>query len=477
MGKKKRQKFLGSKIVCTIGPASSSPEIMQKLDAAGMDVARINFSHGTPQDHRTLVDRIRKHTTASILFDISGPKIRVGKLEHPIFLEAGQTLRITTAPIEGTSEIIPIDYPPLFRAIKKGNRIFINDGIVELKVTGKESQEILTKVSSGGAITSNKGVNIPGLQLRIPLPTEKDIQDIALGVGCQADWFAMSFIRNAKDVIAVKKHITDLGEDTPLISKIEQKLAVENFSEILEASDGIMVARGDLGIETPPEEVPILQKHIIRRCNKVGKPVIVATQMLESMTEHPRPTRAEANDVANAILDGADATMLSAETAIGKYPVRTVKFMKRIALVTVGEMSTNITPHDEIIDKHSFGEVIGEMVASTAGKIKPGAIIILTRTGYSARMIAKWRVPVQILSGAKNECVLRRLRLLWGVKPIKVQWSENRDICLVRLVKKAVNEGYLMASDKVISVSGSVLERPGTTNSIGIHNVSVLLSL
>ncbi len=469
--------FLGPKIVCTIGPASNTKEMLKKLTTAGMDIARINLSHGTPKEHRVLAKRIRSCSNAAVLFDISGPKIRMGEMTHPIIVYTGQQLRITTKSIVGDEKRIPIDYPPLHEEIQKGDRIFINDGIIELQVIGKSEDDILTRVKSGGELSGKKGVNIPGLRLQVTLPTQKDKEEIAVGVGCQADWFAMSFIRDARDVEAVKAYIRELGEDIPLISKIEQKLAVQNFEEILEVSDGIMVARGDLGIETPPEEVPILQKYIIQRCNAVGKPVIVATQMLESMTESPRPTRAEANDVANAILDGAHATMLSAETAIGKYPVKTVKFMKRIAHVTAKRMPSHITPYEEKQEKPIFGEIIGEMVAYAAEKIKPRAIIILTRTGYTARMIAKWRVPVQILAGAKNTCVLRRLRLLWGVNPIDIEWSENRNICLVRLVKEAVRERYLSAKDQVISVSGSVLDRPGTTNSIEIHNVHALLAL
>ncbi|MHA1917452.1 MAG: pyruvate kinase, partial [Candidatus Ranarchaeia archaeon] len=312
------------------------------------------------------------------------------------------------------------------------------------------------------------------VKLNIGLPTEKDEVDIKLGIKHEVDWFAISFIRDKNDLKRTKAFIQENGGDIPIISKIEHGYAIKNFLEILEHSDGIMVARGDLGIETPPEELPILQKRIIRQCNDVGKPVIVATQMLESMIKNPKPTRAEVNDVANAILDGADATMLSAETAIGKYPIKSARIMNRIERVAEKEI---FPEHIHLDTGRTLGttEVVGEMVAFATKTIKPSAIFVLTRSGFSARMISKTRVPVQILTVAASPKIKRQLQLLWGIKTLDFKWYDERDKTIEQAVLKALEEKYILENDKIIVVSASPFDKPGRTNAIDILNCKTII--
>jgi pyruvate kinase len=465
----KEWEFVRAKIVCTIGPSSMRPEALLAMKTAGMDVARLNLSHGNFETHKITAEAIREIGDISILIDLPGPKIRIGKIDGSIRLASKDKVYFTTKDLVGDREGIPVSYPELPREISVGGSIYINDGLIEVKVENidKNFEGFTGRVVSGGEVTSFKGVNAPGAKLSMRLPTKADVKAITFGIE-YSDWFAASFVREKEDVENVRHIVIEAGGDQPIISKIEHRKAIDNIVEIIEASDGVMVARGDLGIEVPSWEVPILQKSIIEKCNKAGKPVIVATQMLESMVVNPRPTRAEASDVANAILDGVDAVMLSAETAVGLFPVEAVKVMNRITQ-TVETKASTIKPESMAIG--SVPEVIGQLASMAAHSVKPAAIIVVTRSGFSARMISKHRPRTPILSVARTPEVNRRARLYWGVEPLSVEWTEDRDKLLIRAVKKSMEEKYLSKKDSVMIVSGSTLETPGRTSSLEILRV------
>jgi len=465
--------FVKAKIVCTIGPASMRPEALAAMTEAGMDVARLNLSHGDFEAHRRVAGALRDIGSVAILVDLPGPKIRIGRVEGSVRLAPGDRVHFTTQDVLGNSDELSVSHPGLPLELSVGGSIYINDGLIEIGVVSiDESLEGFTgRVVSGGEVTSFKGVNAPGARLSMRPPTEADLEGIEFGVEF-CDWFAASFVRERGDIEGVKKAIEEAGGDQPVISKIEHREAVENIDEIVEASDGVMVARGDLGIEVPSWEVPLIQKRIIRRCNEAGKPVIVATQMLESMVMNPRPTRAEASDVANAILDGADAVMLSGETAMGLFPVEAVKVMNKITQ-TVEEKAPRVQP--ERMVEGSIPDVIGQLAAQAARAVGPAAIIVVTRSGFSARMVSKHRPRTPILSVARSPEVNRRARLYWGVEPLDVEWVENRDELLVRAVRESVQAGYLVRGDSVMIVSGSTLEAPGGTSALEILSVEDIL--
>lgn len=465
--------FVKAKIVCTIGPASMRPEALAAMTEAGMDVARLNLSHGDFEAHRRVAEDLRDIGGVAILVDLPGPKIRIGRVDGSVRLVPGGRVHFTTRDVLGNRDELSVSHPGLPLEVSVGGSIYINDGLIEIRVLSiDEKLEGFTgRVVSGGEVTSFKGVNAPGARLSMRPPTEADLEGIAFGVEF-CDWFAASFVRERGDIEGVKKAVEEAGGDQPVISKIEHREAVENIDEIVEASDGVMVARGDLGIEIPAWEVPLIQKRIIERCNEAGKPVIVATQMLESMVVNPRPTRAEASDVANAILDGADAVMLSAETAMGLFPVEAVKVMNKITQ-TVEEKAPRLQP--ERMVEGSVPDVIGQLASLAAWAVKPAAIIVVTRSGFSARMVSKHRPRTPILSVARSPEVNRRARLYWGVEPLEVEWTENRDELLVRAVKGSVEAGYLARGDSVMIVSGSTLEAPGGTSALEILSVEDIL--
>ncbi len=465
--------FVKAKIVCTIGPASMRPEALSAMTEAGMDVARLNLSHGDFEAHRRVAKALRDIGSVAILVDLPGPKIRIGRVEGSVRLVSGDIVHFTTQDMLGNRDEFSVSHPGLPLEVSVGGSIYINDGLIEIGVVSiDESLEGFTgRVVSGGEVTSFKGVNAPGAQLSMRPPTEADLEGIAFGVEF-CDWFAASFVRERGDVERVKKAIEEAGGDQPVISKIEHREAVENIDEIVAASDGVMVARGDLGIEIPPWEVPLIQKRIIGRCNEAGKPVIVATQMLESMVVNPRPTRAEASDVANAILDGADAVMLSGETAVGLFPVEAVKVMNKITQA-VEEKAPRI--HLERMVEGSIPDVIGQLASQAAQAVGPAAIIVVTRSGFSARMVSKHRPRTPILSVARIPEVNRRARLYWGVEPLDVEWTEDRNELLVRAVKGSVEASHLARGDSVMIVSGSTLEAPGGTSALEILSVEDIL--
>ncbi|UCD44983.1 MAG: pyruvate kinase [Candidatus Bathyarchaeota archaeon] len=466
--------FVRAKIVCTIGPASEHPETMEAMARAGMDVARVNLSHGDLGSHRRVLDALREIEGVSMLIDLPGPKIRIGDVDGGVHLRRGDSVHFTTRPVLGDEKELSVSYGRLPREMAVGGSMFIDDGLIEISVTSIDDdlEGFQGTVVSGGEVTRHKGINVPGADLTVRTPTESDLKGIQFGIDL-CDWFAVSFVRVGQDVEAARRAIAEAGGDQPVVSKIEHREAITNIDEIIWASDGVMIARGDLGIEVPPWEVPLLQKTIIGKCNAAGKPVIVATQMLESMATSPRPTRAEASDVANAILDGADAVMLSGETAVGLFPVEAVRVMNEISrTVERGAPARGAREHIE----GTIPDVIGDLAARATDTVDPAAIIVVTRSGFTARMVSKHRPPTRILTVARSQDVLRRTRLYWGVEPLDVPWSDDRDVLLVRAISRSLEEGLIERSDVVLIVSGSTLEAPGGTSTLEILSVEDVLS-
>jgi pyruvate kinase len=447
-------KYVMSKIVCTIGPSSNTPEIMKDMINSGMDLARLNLSHGTFNEHRKTINTLKKIGEASVLIDLPGPKIRIGEVAGRVFLKTGDKIHFTTKDITGNNEELPIIYKNLPREVQKGGNLYLKDGLIGVEIISIDDdfKGFYGKVLSEGEITSHQGLNLPGATLSLRSPTKSDIDGIKFGVNEHIDWFALSFIRDRRDVENARKVIEQAGGDQPIISKIEHRDAIDNIDEIIEASDGIMVARGDLGIEIPPWEVPTLQKSIILKCNSAGKPVIVATQMLDSMVSNPRPTRAEASDVANAILDGADAVMLSDETAVGRYPIEAVKVMNNICF----EAEQNLPKFEIDLPERDLPipDLIGSLASRATDVIKPAAIIVITRSGFTARMTSKHRPKTRILAVTRTSKIRRRMRLYWGVEPLDVIRTRDRDKILFRAISNSIDMGFLDRTDTVMIISG-----------------------
>src|SRR6202046_352278 len=416
-----------AKIICTIGPACHSEAAMRDLMRLGMDVARLNFSHGSHEDHARNIERLRsaaekENRTICILQDLQGPKIRTGRLQNhePVLITSGSTLVITPRDITGTAIRISTTFQDLAREVGVGARILLRDGLIELRVRTVRGKDVVCDVLNGGTLGEHQGINLPGTALSIPALTQKDRKDLEFGLKHGVDAVALSFVRTAADVNMVRQIVAGLGCDTPLISKLDKPQGIDNIEEILEASDGVMVARGDLGVEMAPEKVPVIQKHVIRGAAVWRKPVITATQMLESMIENPRPTRAEASDVANAIFDGSDSVMLSAETASGRYPVEAVKMMDRIVIESEAVMFAepdNYRRRSAHV-RLSISETICESMAHAAEDLDIGAIAVFTETGTTARQLSKWRPKPPIFALSSVPKVIRRMNLLWGVHPL-----------------------------------------------------------
>lgn len=461
-----------SKIVCTIGPASESLENIKKLILAGMNVARLNFSHGDFEEHGARINTIRQaskelNKTVAILLDTKGPEIRTGKLEvEPIELVQDEYLTLTTEEILGNQDRISITYSELPNDVQVGSTILIDDGLIGLTVVDIQGTEIKTRIVNGGTIKSKKGVNVPGVNISLPGITEKDTNDILFGIEQDIDFIAASFVRKASDVQEIRELLEkNNASHIQIISKIENQQGVDNLDEILEASDGLMVARGDLGVEIPAEDVPLAQKLMIQKCNVAGKPVITATQMLDSMQRNPRPTRAEASDVANAILDGTDAIMLSGETAAGKYPVESVLTMSRIA-----EKAESALNHHEIFMKQQTAqettvtEAISQSVAISALDLNAKAIISSTVTGHTARVVSKYRPKAPIIAVTTQERTMRQLSLVWGVTPVFGQVASSTDELLETAIKGGKDSGLVQTGDLVVITAGIPLGRSGSTN-------------
>jgi pyruvate kinase len=467
------RQFVRAKIVCTIGPASERSETLDAMAQAGMDVARVNLCHGDRETQRRVLEALNDVEGVSTLIDLPGPKIRIGEVDGSLNLRPGESIHFTTGQAAGDGSELSVSYNRLPKEVAVGGSIFINDGLIEVKVTSVDDdlQGFSCDVISGGEVTSHKGINVPGASLTLRPPTEADLKGIEFGVGL-CDWFAVSFVRDGRDVENAKRAIADAGGDQPVISKIEHGEAIENIDEIIAASDAIMVARGDLGIEVPPWEVPILQKSIIEKCRREGKPVIVATQMLMSMVKSPRPTRAEASDVANAVLDGADAVMLSEETAVGLFPLEAVRVMNIISQ-TVEQKAPKIFEDSGV--GRSIDDVIGSLAARATQTVEPAALVVVTRSGFSARMVSKHRPDTRILAVAKSRQVLRRTRLYWGVEPLDIAWTDDRDELLTRAISEGLERGYFNEEDTVMFVSGSNLEAPGRTSTLEILRVREIM--
>lgn len=472
-----------TKIVCTIGPTSENEEMLNKLIANGMNAARLNFSHGTYEEHGRrieLVKRLRKNINKpiGIILDTKGPEIRTGNFKNnTLELAEGQKFTLTTRQIEGDESICSVSYEKLNEDLKPGNRVLISDGLIELVVDNIEGCDIHCTVVNGGPIGDHKNINVPNVSINLPAVTEKDINDIRFGIENGIDIIAASFVRKASDVLAIRKVLENNGGlGIQIISKIENQEGVDNIDEIIRLSDGIMVARGDLGVQIPVEEVPIVQKMIIEKCNRAGKPVITATQMLDSMIRNPRPTRAEASDVANAILDGTDAIMLSGETANGKYPAESVSTMARIALKA--ENSINF---EAVLKKKrkqhipTVPDAISLATVSTAMQLKASAVITATQSGHTARIVSKYRPQCEIIAVTPYWHIARKLSIVWGVYPIIAEKMESADEVIEKSVSEAIQQGYIKKGELVVIAAGVPVGYVGTTNLMKVHIVGDIL--
>lgn len=475
-----------TKIVCTIGPASEDFSIIKKLIKNGMDVARLNFSHGNYEEHKQRISTIRQASEelgipVSILIDLQGPEIRTREFEGgEARLVRGETVYITMDNVPGTAERFSVTYEGLIYDVKEGAIISLDDGLIQLEVVEVDvvNKQLKTIILNNGVIKDKKSVNIPEVLVNLPSLTEKDKEDILFGIDLGVDFIAASFVQSQHDVITIRKLLDENGGDkTHIISKIENREGVDEFDKILKASYGIMVARGDLGVEIPPEEVPLVQKELIERCNLVGKPVITATQMLDSMQWEPRPTRAEASDVANAILDGTDAIMLSGETAAGKFPVEAVKMMNEIAIKTEPAIDREtLFRKQSKLDVLTITDAISQSVTNVAANLDISAIITPTESGHSARMAAKYRPNVPIIAITFNESTLRRLTLVWGVYPILSENASSTDELLDIAVNKGLETKLFERGSKVIITAGVPVGISGTTNMLKVHVIGNVIT-
>jgi pyruvate kinase len=475
-----KKTFAKTKIICTIGPASQSVDRMVELINAGMDVARLNFSHGTHDDHLTAIQNAREASKrtgehVAILQDLCGPKIRTGKLKNKqVELKEGGKITFTIDDIVGDEKRVATTYRELPQDIKEGDAILLDDGNLAVRVLSKTKTDVECVVVTGGILKENKGMNLPGVKLSTPSLTEKDIEDLKFGLMHDIDYVALSFVRSAEDLRHLRSVIQQQTRlKIPIIAKIEMKEAIDSIDAIIGESDAVMVARGDLGVEMMPEDVPILQKMIVRKCNEAGVPVIIATQMLESMIENPRPTRAEASDVANAVLDGADAVMLSAETSVGKYPVETVHTMDNII------KRSEMRKHDHLGIKQVPAEMqenvfdaVARAACVLARQVHATAIVPITHSGATAIRISKYRPEARIITVTGQERILRQLNLVWGVHGIESHdFIHNQDTAFRKIIERLKLEGYVEKGDFVVFTAGLPLLAKGTTDTINVEQV------
>lgn len=480
-----------AKIVCTLGPASNSEAMIRELLRSGMDVARLNFSHGTYTEHARVIERIRRVAESegrpiAILQDLQGPKIRTGRLKYrtPVALRKGSRVTITPRDIAGTASVISTTFTTLAQEVEPGARILLSDGLIELRVKAVKDHDVECEVINGGKLGEHQGINLPGAAVNVPSLTEKDKKDLEFGLKHAVDMIALSFVRTGDDVREIKRLIGSRNDMTPVIAKLEKPQAIEHLDDILDVADGVMVARGDLGVELPPEQVPVIQKEIIRRAAEWRRPVITATQMLESMIENPRPTRAEASDVANAIFDGTDAVMLSGETAKGKYPSQAVDMMSRIILEAESHMAiarnqpevpsgpamlqtvfTKLANQAAVHSTHelSIAETICASVAHAADDLKMHAIIVFTETGTTARLISKYRPRCPIFAFCSEPQICNRMNVYWGVEPYAMERFNNTADMIRTAENLLVQRGYVSDDDVVGVVTGTRMQS-GFTN-------------
>ena len=467
-----------TKIVCTLGPALDDEETLAALVSAGLDVARLNFSHGTYPEHQARFDAVRRAADkigrpVAVLQDLCGPKIRVGNVADGTRLRRDARFVLTSRDIPGNEEAVHLPITELIAATPVGNRLLLDDGLLELVVIEKTATELVTRVINGGVLGSRKGISAPGVNLPIDAVTEKDEEDVRFGLTMGVDFVALSFVKDARDVLKLRGIMEEHGRVVPIIVKIEKGEAVDNLEEVMDVADGAMVARGDLGVEMPIEEIPMVQKRIIRVCNRRGKPVITATQMLDSMIRNPRPTRAEVTDIANAVLDGTDALMLSGETAVGAYPIETVQTMARVAEVVEREMD-----YGRILaakrDEHgtaTLTDAIAEAVAVIAHDQKARAILCGTASGATSLAISKFRPSAPVLAATYKEESYRRMALYWGVVPLMLPLPKDTDALIANTIQAAQEAGHVASGDLVVVTAGTPVGVSGSTNLIKAHTV------
>lgn len=464
-----------TKIVATLGPASNTPEMIGRLLQAGVDLFRLNFSHGDHTEKARLIEHIREASRrigkqAAILADLQGPKIRTGKMAgEGMPLEKGQEVVITTDDCLGADGIIPTIYQALPQDVAAGSRILLDDGLLELKVVSVQHNRVHCHVINGGLLKNNKGINLPGVHVSAPSLTEKDLVDLQFCLTADVDYVALSFVRTAEDVEGVKRIIFEAGKNLPVVAKIEKPEALRSFNKILKVADAVMVARGDLGVEMQAEKVPLIQKKIIQACNKAGKPVITATQMLESMIVNPRPTRAETSDVANAIIDGTDAVMLSGETASGCHPVEAVETMVRIArdVEQAGFGSRSDAP---VVTTPSIAQAVGEAACRVSASLKAKAIAVFTQSGSTAALISRFRPNIPIVAFTNGELIQRRLALYWGVHSRSIEILEHMDQQISVAEQELLASGF-KKGDIIVIVMGIPIEARGSTNLMKVHKL------
>ncbi len=461
-----------TKIVCTIGPASSSPEVMRALIEAGMNIARLNFSHGSHQEHAEVIARLRHVSEElgkpiAILQDLSGPKLRIGRLaEGTIELRPGSSFILTMRRVPGDADSVSINYPDLVASVKPDDRILLADGVQELRVRSTTETDILCEVIIGGELQSNKGINAPGVALKEPVPTQKDIRDLLFGIQHGMDWIAQSFVRSADELRTLRALMQQHGADIPIIAKLEKREALEDLDRILDVADGVMIARGDLGLEVPIQEVPVIQKEIIKKADLIGIPEITATQMLESMITNPRPTRAEVTDIANAIFDGTDAVMLSGETAIGKYPVAATSIMAEVACVTERNIDYMELFRLQPMTRGDIPTAIAHAACHMALELDARLILCCTRTGQTARLVSRYRPHAPIAVVSPHEETLRRTTLLWGTYPVGIGIAKDTDTMIASAKQAVLQSGLAQSGDRLVIIGGTPVDVPGTTNMI-----------
>ena len=470
-----------TKIICTLGPASVDETVLRQLMAAGMDLARLNFSHGTHEDHAAvyaLLQRVAGEAgcQVGVIADLQGPKIRTGQLEHgqPVQLQPGASLVITTEECVGTAQRVSTTYQHLAEDVKPGDHILLDDGLLQLEVKSKTRTDVTCEVIIGGPLNEHKGINLPGVKVSAPSLTEKDREDLEFALQLGVDYVALSFVRQPEDILELRGLCRKGLDCTPIIAKLEKPEALARLPEVVQAADTVMIARGDLAVELSPEQVPVWQKRIIAECALHGKPVITATQMLESMRSNPQPTRAEASDVANAIFDGTDAVMLSAETAIGSYPVETVCMMRRIASAAEAEQSR--WRHREWLKEPEDAEIsianaIGRAAVTVAEEVSAKAIIAFTESGSTARLASKRRARVPVLACTPVPATARRCSLYWGVRPILIDQVNDTEHMIRQTTEEARELGLVQAGDRVVITAGVPMGQPGSTNTISIETI------
>ena len=472
-----------TKIVCTVGPSTDKPGVLEAMLRAGMNVARFNFSHGTHEDHGRRMKQVREAAAAvkvpvAIMLDTKGPEIRLGTfVDKKVTLQTGERFTLTARDVPGTVDIVTVNYKELPQEVAAGQTLLLADGLVSLLIEKVDGPDIVTTVQNTGEISNFKRVAVPDVQLGLPFLSEQDVKDLLFGIEQGVDFIAASFVQKTADVLAIRRVLETRGADCHIIAKIENAAGVKNIDDILTVADGVMVARGDLGVEIPTEDVPIVQKMLIKRCNQAGKPVITATQMLESMMVNPRPTRAEATDVANAIMDGTDAIMLSGETASGKYPAEAVSMMATLAkrteaALSYGEMSLARSASCALI---TTTDAISHATVQVAYELNAAAIVTSTESGYTARMVSKYRPEAVIVAVTPKEKFVRRMLLLWGVMPVFVPQSSNTDEMMSNAVAGAMASGWVKTGDLVVITAGIPVGITGTTNMIRVHTVGQVL--